>query len=59
MTETINLAPAVLAAVHGHAVPIDLCALAALSAGGVLIALGLDWARQLGATTCWGIFIKN
>jgi hypothetical protein len=45
MTESINLAPAIYAVLHGGAMPEDLVALALLTTAGVLIALVADWFR--------------
>jgi hypothetical protein len=47
MSESMNLAPAVVAIVGGH-VPKELYGLAVLSAAGVLVALVLDWVKESG-----------
>jgi hypothetical protein len=45
MTESMNLAPAISAVLHGHAMPKEFVALALLTTAGVLIALVADWLR--------------
>lgn len=45
MTESMNLAPAISAVLHGGAMPKDVVALALLTTAGVLIALAADWIR--------------
>ena len=45
MTESINLVPAISAALHGDAMPEEFIALALLTMAGALIALVADWFR--------------
>jgi hypothetical protein len=45
MTESMNLAPAIAAVLHGHTLPEEIVALALLTTAGLLVALLADWFR--------------
>ncbi len=47
MTESMNLAPAISAVLHGQVMPGEFIALAFLTMAGVLIALAADWFRRI------------